>query len=293
MPFWRKIKMILVDYSGIAMGALFARGGGEEEGLIRHFILNSLRMYNSKYRDEYGKMVICADGGSWRKDYFPEYKANRKKGRDESGRDWESIFHMFTKIRNEIESNLPYDVIHEYGVEADDIIATLVHETQEFGKHEPVMIVSSDKDFIQLQVYNNVKQYSPITRKMVSHDKPIDYLNEHVMRGDSGDGVPNVLSDDDSLCNEDKRQSPLSKKKIDLWLQNIDNLEEVMPTQVYRNYQRNNKVINLGLIPEDIRDKILDNYKNQKETPNMKVLNYLVVNRLNNLIESVSDFHRR
>jgi hypothetical protein len=285
--------MILVDYSGIAMGALFARHGGEEEGLIRHFILNSLRMYNAKYREEYGRMILCADGGSWRKDYYPEYKAHRKTKRDESDRDWSAIFDCFTKIRNEISEHLPFDVIHEYGVEADDIIATLVKETQEFGKHEPVMIISSDKDFIQLHKYDNVKQYSPITRKMVSDENPINYLREHIFRGDSGDGVPNVLSADDTFIDEDKKQTPLSKKKIELWMDNYNNLEEVMPSQAYRNFQRNNKVINLDEIPEEVTDKIMVKYNNIKPTPNMKALNYLIVNRLNLLVESVGDFHRK
>lgn len=285
--------MILVDYSGIAMGALFARGGGEEEGLIRHFILNSLRMYNVKYREEYGRMIVCGDGGSWRKDYYPEYKASRKKSRDADGKDWDSIFNTFTKVRNEISDNLPFDVIHEFGVEADDIIATLVQETQEFGKNEPVMIVSADKDFIQLHKYGNVKQYSPITRKMVVDEDPILYLKEHIFRGDAGDGVPNVLSDDDTFVDEDKKQTPLSKKKIQAWLDDYDNLENVMPSQAYRNYQRNKKVIDLEQIPEDVKSKILNKYNSLKPTPNMKALNYLIVNRLNMLVESVGDFHRK
>ena len=285
--------MIVVDYSGIAMGALFARGGGEEEGLIRHFILNSLRMYNVKYREEFGRMIVCCDGGSWRKDYYPEYKASRKKNRDADSKDWNSIFQTFTKVRQEISEHLPFDVIHEFGVEADDIIATLVKETQEFGKHEPVMIISSDKDFIQLHKYDNVKQYSPITRKMVSHEDPINYLREHIFRGDSSDGVPNVLSSDDTFVDEDKKQTPLSKKKIELWLDNYNNLEEVMPSQAYRNFQRNNKVINLDEIPEEVTDKIMDKYNNIKPTPNMKALNYLIVNRLNMLTEQVGDFHRK
>ena len=284
--------MIIVDYSGIAMGALFARGGGEEEGLIRHFILNSLRMYNVKHREEFGRMIVCCDGGSWRKDYYPEYKASRKKSRDADSKDWDSIFNTFTKVREEIEEHLPFDTIHEYGVEADDIIATLVKETQEFGKNEPVMIISADKDFIQLHRYSNVKQYSPITRKMVSHKDPVQYLREHIFRGDASDGVPNVLSDDDTFINEDKKQTPLSKKKVQSWLDNMSNLQNVMPTQAFRNYQRNNKVINLDNIPEEINKQILDNYNSIKQTPNMKTLNYLITNKLKNLIESVGDFHR-
>ena len=285
--------MILVDYSGICMGAYFARGSGPDEGLLRHFILNSLRMHNAMFRDEYGKMVLCCDGGSWRKDVFPEYKANRKKGREESSHDWPDIFEKFTKIRNEIEEHLPFDVIHEYGVEADDIIAALTQETQEFGKHEPIMIISADKDFIQLQKFGNVKQYSPLTKKFIVDNDPIRYAFEHTLKGDSGDGVPNVLSDDDALCTEGKRQSPLSKKKIENWWENRDNLENIMPVQVYRNFQRNDHVINLDRIPTEIKTRILTKYESVKQTPNMKALNYLVVNRLNNLIESVGDFHRR
>ena len=285
--------MILVDYSGIAMGALFARGGGDEEPLIRHFILNSLRMYNVKHRDEYGRMIICGDGGSWRKDYYPEYKASRKTSREKDSRDWDKIFNTFTNVRNEIADNLPFDVIHEFGVEADDIIATLVQQTQEFGKHEPVMIISADKDFIQLHKHGNVKQYSPITRKMVSHEDPVLYLREHIFRGDAGDGVPNVLSSDDTFIDEDKKQTPLSKKKIQTWLDDYDNLENVMPSQAYRNYQRNKKVIDLEEIPQEVTIKILDKYNSLKPTPNMKTLNYLIVNRMNNLVESVGDFHRK
>ena len=285
--------MILVDYSVIAMGALFARGGGDEEPLIRHFILNSLRMYNVKHRDEYGRMIICGDGGSWRKDYYPEYKASRKTNRDKDSRDWDKIFNTFTNVRNEISEHLPFDVIHEFGVEADDIIATLVQETQEFGKHEPVMIISADKDFIQLHKHGNVKQYSPITRKMVSHEDPVLYLREHIFRGDAGDGVPNVLSSDDTFIDEDKKQTPLSKKKIQTWLDDYDNLENVMPSQAYRNYQRNKKVIDLEEIPQEVTIKILDKYNSLKPTPNMKALNYLIVNRMNNLVESVGDFHRK
>ena len=154
------------------------------------------------------------------------------------------------------------------------------------------MIISADKDFIQLHRYSNVKQYSPITRKMVSHKDPIQYLREHIFRGDASDGVPNVLSDDDTFINEDKKQTPLSKKKVQSWLDNMSNLQNVMPTQAFRNYQRNNKVINLDNIPEEITKQILDNYNSIKQTPNMKTLNYLITNKLKNLIESVGDFHR-
>ena len=284
--------MIILDYSAIAMAAFFARGSSSNEDMLRHFILNSIRMHNVKHRDKYGKMVIACDNRSWRKDVYPQYKANRKTGRDKSDVDWDSVFQTFSKVQKELKENFPYYVLNIDNTEADDIIATLIKETQEFGKHEPVMIISSDKDFIQLHKYKNVEQWSPITKKYIKHENPYQYLYEHIFKGDSGDGVPNVLSDDDTFVSDDKRQRPLSKKKINLWLENLDDLQSVMKEVEYRNFQRNRKVIDLDQIPEELTTNILTEYNNYKisKLQNSKVLNYLVSNRLNNLIECAQEF---
>lgn len=282
--------MILLDYSQIALSNIIVQKLNDEQ-MIRHMILNSIRMYNKRYRDEYGQMVICADGmNTWRKDYFPYYKANRKKGREESDQDWNEIFRILHLVKEEIRDNLPYKVIHMDGVEADDIIASLVMETQEFGKDEPVMIVSSDKDFIQLQKYKNVKQFSPIQKKMVTDDNPRTYAFNHIMRGDSGDGVPNVLSADDTFVSE-KSQTPLRQNRINEWLENSDNLRDIMPEDIYRNYQRNKKLIDLTEIPEDIQTTIINTFMEQKVPMKMKVLNYLIKKRCNLLIEVVEEFY--
>lgn len=284
--------MIILDYSAIAMAAFFARGSSAEESMLRHFILNSVRLHNVNYRDKYGKMVIACDSRSWRKDAYPQYKANRKTGRDKSEVDWDVVFQTFTKVKEELKENFPYTVVTVDGAEADDIIATLVKETQEFGKNEPVMIISSDKDFVQLQRYGNVKQYSPITKKFITHEKPVEYLYEHIFKGDSSDGVPNVLSDDDTFVDVDKRQRPLSKKKIALWLDNVDDLESVMSYDELRNYQRNKKVIDLNEIPDEVTNNIKQEVENSQPSKlaGSKVLNYLIQNRLNSLVESVQEF---
>lgn len=283
--------MILIDYNQIALSNIFMQKLGEES-LIRHMILNSIRMYNKKYRAEYGQMVICCDGfNTWRKQYYPEYKASRKKNRDNSDMDWVEIFRVLHMVRDEIKENLPYKVVHQDGVEADDIIATLVERTQEFGMDEPVMIISSDKDFIQLQKYRNVKQFSPIQKKMVTDDNPRTYLFNHIMRGDDGDGIPNVLSDDDTFINEDKSQTPLWQKKIDSWLEQSDNLREIMDETTYRNYQRNKTLIDLDEIPDTIKEIIINTFDNQKPAMKMKVLNYLVKKRCTNLIEVAEEFY--
>lgn len=278
--------MILLDYSQIALANIIVQKIDDEE-LIRHMILNSIRMYNKKYRDEYGQMVICCDGfNTWRKEYFPEYKANRKKSRNASDLNWENIFLFLNQIREEIKENLPYKVLHLDGVEADDIIGTLTYQTQEFGMHEPVMIISSDKDFIQLHKFKNVKQYSPALKRMVEEKHPRQYLFEHVCRGDSGDGIPNVLSPDNSFTDGIK-QTPLRKTVIDFWMEN----EENMPQEVLRNYQRNSTLIDLSKIPTDIYSNIVQEYNSQKPAMKMKVLNYLIKKRCKNLIEVVEEFY--
>jgi 5'-3' exonuclease len=282
--------MILLDYSQIALSNIIVQKLNDES-MIRHMILNSIRMYNKKYRDEFGQMVICADGmNTWRKDYYPYYKAKRRTKREQSDQDWNEIFRILHLVRDEIKENLPYKVIHMDGVEADDIIASLVLQSQEFGLGEPMMIVSSDKDFIQLQKFKNVKQFSPIQKKIVKDNNPRTYLFNHIMKGDTGDGIPNVLSDDDTFVT-DKKQTPLRKTRIAEWLENSDNLRNVMEHETFRNYQRNKKLIDLTEVPEDIQQNIIYNYNEQKVAMKMKVLNYLIKKRCNQLIEVVEEFY--
>lgn len=283
--------MILVDFNQIALSNIFVQKLNEEN-MIRHMILNSLRMYNVKYRKEYGNMVICCDAGNtWRKQYFPYYKASRKKNRDSSDLDFNEIFRILNMVRDEISQNLPYKVIQIDGCEADDVIASLAMETQEFGKDEKVMIISSDKDFIQLQKYGNVSQFSPMQKKVVTDKNPRMYLFEHVIKGDTGDGIPNILSSDDTFVTEGKRQTPVSKKKIEHWLENAQDLKSVMDDDTYRNYQRNKTLIDLTEIPNDVREKIINTFEEAKVPMKMKVLNYLIKKRCKLLIDSVEEFY--
>jgi 5'-3' exonuclease len=282
--------MILLDYSQIALSNIIVQKVDDEQ-LIRHMILNSIRMYNKKYRDEYGQMVICADGmNTWRKQYFPQYKAARKKNRSESSMDWNKIFNCLNETRDDLKANFPYKVVHMEGCEADDVIGALAIETQEFGKNEPVMIISSDKDFIQLQRYSNVKQFSPIQKKAVKDENPRKYLFEHILKGDKGDGIPNILSGDNTFVDE-IRQSPMTAKKIEHFMHNADKLSDVMTSEEYRNFQRNKTLIDLHDIPSDRFKSIIDNYEEQKPAMRMKVLNYLIKKRCNNLIEVVEEFY--
>jgi len=247
-------------------------------------------MYNKKFRDEYGEMVIACDHSSWRKEVFPQYKASRKKGREESSLDWNEIFRVINQVREEIRDNMPYKVIHVERCEADDIIGVLVHDTQEFGRHQKVMIVSADKDFIQLHKFNNVRQYSPMQKKFVEHENPRLYAFEHILKGDSGDGVPNVLSEDNVFV-EGIRQTPLSKKKMDAILQDLDDGELLYAASWYRNYQRNDTLINLENTPKELKTEIINKFEVQPPRGAGKILNYFVKNRCKMLIECIEDFN--
>ena len=285
--------MIIVDYSGIAIAAIFSQDRPDEveESLIRHMILNSLRRYNVKFRDEYGPMILACDSTSWRKEKYPQYKAKRKTAREESPLDWGKFFGFLNGIRDEIAEEMAYPVVHVDRAEADDVIGVLVESTQEFGQNEPVMIVSSDKDFIQLHRYSNVKQFSPMKRGLLKVDDPVYYKFEHICKGDVSDGVPNMLSADNTFS-DGLRQTPLRTKRIQEWYTALPNLcdEDVMTQEQYRNYCRNKLMIDLDCIPADIQENIMNKYKSQQGKSNNKVLNYLITKRCSLLVESANEF---
>ena len=279
--------MILIDMNQISVASLMMHlhmnRGELEEDMVRHMILNSVRMYRPMFNEDYGEMVLAYDSKSyWRRDFFPQYKSNRRKNREEDNKDWDSIFEVLNQIKNEIKEFLPYKVVETYGAEADDVIATLCKHYQS----EKIMIVSGDKDFIQLQKYDNVSQYSPITKKLVNGVDPNVYIKEHVLKGDKSDGVPNVLSPDHTFTDE-LRQRPLTSKKMhDILATEIDDLND----ELKRNYQRNFKLINLDNIPEKLELDILDDFKGASCGNRSKLLNYFIEKRLTSLTENIGEF---
>ena len=280
--------MILVDMNQISVASVMMHLNMEKTtapdgNMVRHMILNSLRMYRSRFCEEYGELVLCYDSKHyWRKDFFPQYKSNRKKVRENSDKDWNAIFECLNEIKSELKESFPYKHLEVYGAEADDIIAALCLELEfDNGK---TLILSGDKDFIQLHKYKNVSQYSPITKKMINDTNPKEYLKEHILRGDSSDGIPNVLSPDHTFT-EGLRQRPLGKKKIE------DFKENGLPTEeIKRNHQRNEKLINLSLSPEDLYIAILKEYQKATEGDRSKLLDYFIEKRLRNLTESIGEF---
>ena len=279
--------MIIIDMNQITLASVMmnfhmTKSEELEEDMIRHMILNSIRMYRTMFKEEYGEVVLTYDSRHyWRREIFPQYKQNRKKGRENDTKDWDKIFGLLNAIKSEFKEILPYKYVEVYGAEADDVIGTLCKEYQD----QKVMIISGDKDFIQLQKYKNVKQYSPILKKYVNGHNPDTYIKEHILKGDSSDGVPNVLSPDHTFV-EGLRQRPLSKKKIEAWL----NSETGMSEEVKRNYQRNHKLINLDNTPDDLQKSFLDTFNEAPSGDRSKILTYFIENKLKELTDSIGDF---
>ena len=292
--------MILIDYSQVAISNIAVQLAMSKDKnilsipMVRHMILNSIRGYVHRFKNDYpGEVVICVDGPDpWRRDIFEQYKAKRREGRDNDDKDWESVFGLIHTIKEELRDNFPYKVVQLDKVEADDIIATIIKRTHNKWFNEKYLIISGDKDFQQLQKYPNVYQYSPIQKKFIETDSPQEYIYEHILRGDTSDGIPNFLSPDDTFVNKIK-QKPVAKKKLAGWIDSLmrgNDPQDFCNEYHYRNYQRNQRLIDFDYIPDDIETDIYKEYEKATVTSRSKILPYMIKNDLKELIGKIEEF---
>lgn len=284
--------MILIDMNQCMISNLMVQvksSDGLDINLVRHMVLRSLKHYKKTFSGEYGQLVLCYDSKFyWRRELFPFYKQNRKKDRESSNHDWNAIFNCLNQIRDEIRENFPYVVMEIYGAEADDIISVLTHHMSQKDEIEKVLILSGDKDFLQLSKYPFVSQYNPIQKKYVTLDNPKEFLMEHIIKGDRSDGIPNFLSDDDTFISG-KRQKPISKKNLCRWISSSP--ETFCSKDQLKNFERNRKLIDLSCIPDDLSSKIVEEF----EVLNSKVkkgvpINYFLEHKLSTLLSEMEDF---
>ena len=282
--------MLLIDLNQVLLAGLMAQIANQknktlEEDLIRHMVLNIIRGHVKNFKGEYGEVILCCDNRKyWRKDFFPFYKAGRKKTREKSDLDWHLIFDMLSKFKQELKDNFPYKVIDVDGAEADDIIGTLVPR---HASNEKVLILSSDGDFLQLQRYGaNVKQWNPSQKKFIKSVVPMLELKEKIIRGDKGDGIPNIFSPADCFV-RDLRQKPITQKVLDKYLN--ENVEDYSDTDK-ANYIRNSTLIDLTNIPVEVKQRIIDAYDEAKPASKQKMLNYFIEYKLKNLMDVIEEF---
>ncbi len=274
----------LVDFSQIVIGSymMASKFSSADMNTVRPAVLNTLRLYRTKFVSEFGELVLCCDDRkSWRKELFPNYKASRKKTRSAASIDWDNLYECLNQLKEELSEWFPYKVLQVEKAEADDIIAILVGLA-----NERTLILSSDKDFIQLHHFN-VRQYSPIQKKFVVGDAKWS-LHEKIIKGDVGDGVPNIMSDDNVFIDEGRRQKPITKKKVDAWYE----LDQDMycDAEMLRNYNRNKQLVDLGEVPASIRINIRTQFETTAVGDRKRLLTYFINHRLKNLTESLSEF---
>lgn len=288
--------MILIDLNQVLLSGLMAQIASQknlklEEGLVRHLVLNILRSHIKQFKKEYGEVVLCCDNRKyWRKEFFPFYKAGRKKAREKSDLNWQLIFDILGNLKQELKEYFPYKVIDVAGAEADDIIGTLA--PMRVGE-ENVLILSSDGDFLQLQMYNSktlkhsIKQYNPTQKKFIVSKNPLVELKEKIISGDKGDGIPNVLSPSDCFVRE-LRQKPITKNRLEQLLNEDSGKWEDETARI--GFSRNQTLIDLRNIPDEIRNSIIDTYNTTKPAPRMKLMNYFMEKKLKNLMEVIEEF---
>ena len=256
--------------------------------LVRHMVINTIRSLKTKYGSQYGELVIaCDDKKYWRREYFPAYKGNRKADREKTNIDWHALFETLNAVKQELKDNFPYRVIQVEGAEADDVIGSLCFEFgSDLNNGNSILILSGDKDFVQLQRFGNVTQYDPIRKKEMVVSDPEKFIKHLVLSGDRGDGVPNVLSPDNCII-EGQRQKPLRETKIEELLKaDWDTLSE----DIKRNWNRNSMLIDLRNIPTTIRGKVMEEYHAQANKPRDKIFNYFIQHKMKMLMEHIGEF---
>jgi len=274
----------LVDFSQIFIGSYMtaSKFTSVDMDVIRPAVLNVLRLYRTKFVSEFGELILCCDSRkSWRKDIFPNYKASRKKTRSAAPIDWENLYECLNQLKEELTEWFPYKLIQVDKAEADDIVAVLVELA-----NERTLILSSDKDFIQLHHFN-VRQYSPMQKKFVEGDAKWS-LHEKLIKGDVGDGVPNIMSDDNVFIDEGRRQKPITKKKVDAWFELDPDM--YCDSEMLRNYNRNKMLVDLGEVPESIRINITEQFETTAVGDRKRLLTYFINHRLKNLTENLTEF---
>ena len=296
--------MILVDYSQTALSAILSfqrelKGNDADVvNLIRHVILSSLQNIKKKHGREYGQLVICADGRDyWRRDIFPHYKAGRKKTRDASGLPWTLIFDTMSSIRDDLQENFPYKVLHYDRAEADDIIAVLCKWTQDNDliqegleeSSQKVLIISSDHDFKQLHRFPNVRQWSPKIKKLLVTEP--DYMTvghiQHIVKA-GDDGIPSVLCPDDFFVNKEDngRATPVTKKILEKF-SDRNNLNDSEKSR----FDRNQRLVDFEFIPAEVSEEIINKYINSKVVNDkMRIMDYLIKNRCRILLDNIEGF---
>lgn len=282
---------LIIDFSQLAVAAFVkapVKSSELTKDLVKHVIINSLRTNVLKFKhDGYGEVILACDAKlNWRRKVFEHYKAKRRQSREsaDSFINWDALFEALGELKEELRENFPYKLLEVTGAEGDDIVAAIVKNTP--GPH---LIIGSDKDYGQLHSIDGVEQFCLKTKKLIKIENPKHHLEELIICGDTSDGIPNIKSDDDTFVNENKRQAPISKAKLAGWVNMKPELycENV---QMFKNYERNQRLIDFDYIPSEVINDILAEHAKPVLGSKQKIMTYFAQHKMRNLLSCVGDF---
>ena len=124
---------ILVDSLNMFFRAKHVGGGKDIDmrvGMAMHIMFNSIKKVWNDFDGDH--VVMCLEGRSWRKDFYPPYKANRKVTMDKRSvreqEDDELFFESYNDLTKFLEERTNVSVIQQSNAEADDLIATWIQQ---------------------------------------------------------------------------------------------------------------------------------------------------------------------
>ena len=184
--------MILVDVNSVGFaataGTKLSSGSQPTQGIFG--VMRRIRDLRVNYA---GRILCLWDGRSWRFNEFPEYKAKRKVDpklvalKDE----WKKQRVLVGRMLR----HMGVDQLIAENMEADDLAGRIVA-----ARDEPTILVSGDKDWLQL-VNENVSWIDPTHdrqcrlgnfKEISGFETPWQFTQAKALAGDAGDCVPPV-----------------------------------------------------------------------------------------------------
>jgi DNA polymerase-1 len=206
----RNSRVLIIDGLNTFIRSWTVNPTMNEDGDHTGGVIGSLKSIGFQIREFNPTRVVVTfdgkDGSKKRKTIHEGYKAGREKNRFRVNRQYQemmteederlSMKQQFVWL-NDILDYLPVQTMIYDGIEADDVIGYLT--TQVLKDDEEVVIVSTDKDFLQL-VSERVKVFSPTKKKTYDRQAvkdefgiwPQNILLYRTMDGDKSDNIPGV-----------------------------------------------------------------------------------------------------
>ena len=228
----------------------------------------------------------------WRNYIMKEYKGTRSKWSCPIPKD---IFNKQMQVmKDDVKKHFPWKIVKVTGAEADDSVGVLTRRLNDAVN----VVISTDSDLQQVLVNDMNYIYEPRKNIIIDHTADTKYdLFVKFIKGDAGDGIPNIFSDEDTLITQGKRQKAVKKTLVNEMYEEYQNngfksvkdkyeWTDVITTR----FVHNRKMIDLKMIPEDIVNSINKEY--DEFVPNgdgTTFMNYCINQGLTPLIQRATE----